>query len=115
MSTPTTPYWVAGQPRTGTEVLEVRSPHDGAVAGRTTTATDQDVEDAVAAADRVRAQYAATPAHVRSAALDHVSGRLAERTEEIAALITPESGKPLKWARPGGGPGRGPPPSGESR
>ncbi|WP_407676345.1 aldehyde dehydrogenase family protein [Plantactinospora alkalitolerans] len=39
------------------------------------------------------------PAHVRAAALDHVSRRLAERAEEVARLITAESGKPIKWAR----------------
>jgi acyl-CoA reductase-like NAD-dependent aldehyde dehydrogenase len=69
------------------------------VAGRTTAATADDVEAAVAAADRVRGEFAASPAHVRAAALDHVSRRLAERSEEIARLITAESGKPLKWAR----------------
>ncbi|RBY83767.1 aldehyde dehydrogenase [Geodermatophilus sp. TF02-6] len=95
----TTPYWVAGRPRTGTDVLEVRSPYDGALAGRTTTATLEDVEAAVAGAAGARAACAATPAHVRAAALDHVSRRLAERAEEVAALITAESGKPLKWAR----------------
>jgi acyl-CoA reductase-like NAD-dependent aldehyde dehydrogenase len=95
----TIPYWVAGEPRSGTEVLEISSPHDARVAGRTTMATTEDVEAAVAAADRVRGACAATPAHVRAAALDHVSRRLAERSEEIAGLITAESGKPLKWAR----------------
>jgi acyl-CoA reductase-like NAD-dependent aldehyde dehydrogenase len=95
----TTPYWLAGRPARGQDVLEVRSPFDGSVAGRTTTATPEDVEAAVAAADHVRAVFAATPAHVRAAALDHVSRRLAERGEEIATLITAESGKPLKWAR----------------
>ena len=95
----TIPYWVAGEPRSGNEVLEVTSPHDARVAGRTTMATADDVEAAVAAADRVRGEFAATPAHVRAGALDHVSRRLAERTEEIARLITAESGKPLKWAR----------------
>ena len=29
----------------------------------------------------------------------HVSRRLAERTDEVAALITAENGKPIKWAR----------------
>ncbi|RZU32131.1 aldehyde dehydrogenase family protein [Blastococcus saxobsidens] len=95
----TTPYWVAGAPRSGAEVLEVTSPHDGAVAGRTSLATPEDVEAAVAAAHQARAACAATPAHVRAAALDHVSRRLSERTEEIARLITAESGKPVKWAR----------------
>jgi acyl-CoA reductase-like NAD-dependent aldehyde dehydrogenase len=95
----TTPYWVAGRPASGTEVLEVTSPHDGAPAGRTTLAGPEDVEAAVAAAHDARAACAATPAHVRAAALDSVSRRLAERSEEVAALITAESGKPLKWAR----------------
>jgi aldehyde dehydrogenase (NAD+) len=53
----------------------------------------------VAAASRVRAELAATPAHRRAAALDTVSRRLAERAEEFAALITAESGKPIKWSR----------------
>ncbi|MGY1604506.1 aldehyde dehydrogenase family protein [Geodermatophilus sp. SYSU D00815] len=95
----TLPYWVAGAPATGADVLEVTSPHDGRVAGRTTLASTEDVEAAVAAAHAARAACAATPAHVRASALDHVSRRLAERAEEVAALITAESGKPLKWAR----------------
>jgi acyl-CoA reductase-like NAD-dependent aldehyde dehydrogenase len=95
----TTPYWVAGRPRTGTDVVDVRSPFDGAVAGRTTQATAEDVETAVSAAVAARAACAALPAHARAAALDSVSRRLAERSEEVAALITAESGKPLKWAR----------------
>src|SRR5688500_13698561 len=95
----TTPYWVAGEPRTGSDVIDVRSPFDGTQAGRTTNATAEDVEAAVSAAVRARAACAALPAHARAAALDHVSRRLAERTEEVAALITAESGKPLKWAR----------------
>jgi acyl-CoA reductase-like NAD-dependent aldehyde dehydrogenase len=95
----TTPYWIAGRPATGTDVLDVRSPFDGALAGRLTHATPEDVEAAVSAAAGARAACAATPAHVRAAALDHVSRRVAERSEEIATLITAESGKPLKWSR----------------
>jgi acyl-CoA reductase-like NAD-dependent aldehyde dehydrogenase len=93
------PYWVAGRPATGDVVLEVSSPHDGQLAGTTTTATDAHVEEAVAAAEQVTASFAATPASLRAAALDHVSRRIAERGEEFAQLITAESGKPLKWAR----------------
>ena len=99
MTTSPVPYWVAGRPATGDDVLDVHSPHDGSLAGRTTTATAADVERAVAAADRVRAEFAATPASVRAGALDHVSRRITERSEELARLITAESGKPLKWAR----------------
>jgi acyl-CoA reductase-like NAD-dependent aldehyde dehydrogenase len=93
------PYWVAGRPVTGDAPVEVRSPHDGGLAGRTTTPSAADVEQAVAAADAVRAEFAATPASLRAGALDSVSRRIAERSEEFARLITAESGKPLKWAR----------------
>ena len=99
MSQPTIPFWIAGRPATGADVLDVRSPHSGESAGRTTFADAHQVETAVAAAHAVRAKFAATPAHVRAAALDSVSRRIGERSEEIAALITAESGKPLKWAR----------------
>jgi acyl-CoA reductase-like NAD-dependent aldehyde dehydrogenase len=56
------------------------------------------VERAVAAAAAVAKEFRRTPAHVRAAALEHVSKALAERAEEIAETITAENGKPLKWA-----------------
>ncbi|KAA2267153.1 aldehyde dehydrogenase family protein [Solihabitans fulvus] len=94
-----TPYWVAGRARRGDEVVAVRSPHDGAPAGATSQATAEDIELAVRLADQTQHEVAALPAHVRSAALDHVSRRLAERADEAADLITAESGKPIAWAR----------------
>jgi aldehyde dehydrogenase (NAD+) len=57
-----------------------------------------DVEAAIEAAWQVRRELAATPAHVRAAALDHVSQRLTARRSEVAALITEETGKPARWA-----------------
>ena len=58
----------------------------------------EDVEAAVAAAWSVRRELAASPVHVRAAALDHVSASLAARRREVAALITMEMGKPARWA-----------------
>ncbi|GAB2627069.1 aldehyde dehydrogenase family protein [Streptomyces capparidis] len=97
--TTTHAFWVAGRPATGDDAHQVSSPWDGSVVGRASVPTDAQVEEAVAAAAAVAREFAATPAHVRAAALDHVSRRLAERTEEIARLITAENGKPVKWAR----------------
>ncbi|MEU8296801.1 aldehyde dehydrogenase family protein [Micromonospora sp. NPDC048909] len=91
--------YVAGRPVHGAGELTVHHPYDGRAVGRTTLATPDQVETAVAAAAEVAAEAAALPAHARAAALDHVSRRLAERAEEVAALITAENGKPLKWAR----------------
>jgi aldehyde dehydrogenase (NAD+) len=60
--------------------------------------TPEQVEAAVAAAHAVRRELAATPAHVRATALEHVSAQLRARAEEVAALITDETGKPARWA-----------------
>jgi acyl-CoA reductase-like NAD-dependent aldehyde dehydrogenase len=94
-----TAFYVAGSPAHGDDEVTVTHPYDGRAVGRTTWATKEQVEAAVAAAAGVADQAAALPAHVRASALDHVSRRLAERREEVAALITAENGKPLKWAR----------------
>ncbi|MFF8833575.1 aldehyde dehydrogenase family protein [Streptomyces sp. NPDC015131] len=94
-----TAFWVAGREATGETAFDVTSPWDGRTVGRVSVPTEAQVEEAVAAAHAVTDEFAATPAHVRAAALDHVSKRLAERTEEIALLISAENGKPIKWAR----------------
>jgi aldehyde dehydrogenase (NAD+) len=92
-------FWVAGRPARGEGTLDVVHPWDSRPVGIVSVPTDAQVEEAVAAADRVRDELAATPAHVRAAALAHVSARLAERAEEAALLLVAENGKPLKWAR----------------
>ncbi|HEX7744460.1 MAG TPA: aldehyde dehydrogenase family protein [Micromonosporaceae bacterium] len=95
----TTAFYVAGRPAHGDGEVTVRHPYDARVVGRTSHATPDQVEEALAAAAEVAAVAAALPAYARAAALDHVSRRLAERADEVAALITGESGKPLQWAR----------------
>ncbi|MET8680837.1 aldehyde dehydrogenase family protein [Streptomyces sp. NPDC004647] len=92
-------FWLAGREATGDDTFDVTSPWDGSLVGTVSVPTEAQVEEAVAAAHAVRDEFAATPAHVRAAALDHVSRRLVERTEEIARLVSAENGKPLKWAR----------------
>lgn len=92
----TTPFSVAGKPETSDDVVIVRHPYDGREVGRTSNATPDQVERAVAAA---AAAPRTLPVHVRASALDHVSRRLGERADEVARLITAENGKPLKWAR----------------
>jgi acyl-CoA reductase-like NAD-dependent aldehyde dehydrogenase len=92
-------FWIAGREATGDETFDVTNPYDGRTVGTVSVPTEAQVEEAVAAAHAVRDEFAATPAHVRAAALDHVARRLTERTEEIAQLISAENGKPVKWAR----------------
>lgn len=97
--TSTHAFWLAGREATGEESFDVTNSWDGRLVGTVSVPTEAQVEEAVAAAHAVRDTFAATPAHVRAAALDHVARRLAERTEEIAQVISAENGKPIKWAR----------------
>ncbi|MFB7514337.1 aldehyde dehydrogenase family protein [Streptomyces sp. NPDC056144] len=97
--TTTHAFWLAGREATGDATFDVTNSYDGRLVGKVSVPTEAQVEEAVAAAQAVVDEFAATPAHVRAAALDHVSKRLAERTEEIALVISAENGKPIKWAR----------------
>lgn len=97
--TSTHAFWLAYREATGEESFDVTNSWDGRLVGTVSVPTEAQVEEAVAAAHAVRDEFAATPAHVRAAALDHVARRLTERTEEIAQVISAENGKPIKWAR----------------
>jgi aldehyde dehydrogenase (NAD+) len=95
----TRPFWLAGNAATGDSELVVTNPYTGETAGTVAVPSVEQIEEAVDAADAAAPIVAALPAHVRAEALAHVSRRLAERTDEIAGLITAESGKPITWAR----------------
>ncbi|WP_406036366.1 aldehyde dehydrogenase family protein [Micromonospora sp. NBC_00898] len=92
-------FWVAGRPATGERSFEVRHPYDGRLVASVAVPTHGLVESAVAAAEAVAAEAATLPAFARAEALAHVARRLAERSDEVARLITAENGKPVKWAR----------------
>jgi acyl-CoA reductase-like NAD-dependent aldehyde dehydrogenase len=92
------PCWIAGHPEQGAQEITVHHPYDGTEVATVAVPGPEQIERAVAAAAAVAKEFRRTPAHVRAAALEHVSDALAERIEEIAETITAENGKPLKWA-----------------
>ncbi len=93
------PMWIAGKPAETTNPLEVHSPYDGRLVGRTYWATPEQVEQAVAAAADLLAEAERLPLHVRAEALAQVSRSIGDRAEEFAQLITAENGKPIFWSR----------------
>ncbi|HWC31811.1 MAG TPA: aldehyde dehydrogenase family protein, partial [Actinomycetota bacterium] len=95
----TRPFLVAGEWRTGAETFDVTSPFDGSVVARVGSPSDDDVEDALRAADDTFDETRRLPVHARAEALAHISRRIAERAEEFADAIAREGGKPLKWAK----------------
>ena len=92
-------YLVAGEWRTGTETFAVKSPYDDAVVAQVSSPTDEDIENAIAAAHAVFDETRQLPVHVRAEALAHISKRISERLDEIAEVVALEGGKPLKWSK----------------
>jgi glyceraldehyde-3-phosphate dehydrogenase (NADP+) len=93
------PIYLAGHWVTSPDVLVVDDPANPATpAGATYTATaeqyEQAVEGAIAGFERMRRLSSLE----RSRALHHVENGLRARREEIARIITRESGKPIKDA-----------------
>src|SRR4051812_38578218 len=85
---PVIPFYVAGRPATSADVLTVRHPFDTSVVGETSTATEAQVEEAVAAAAAAAGPAGEMTAAARAAALDAISAGIAARAEEFATLIT---------------------------
>jgi acyl-CoA reductase-like NAD-dependent aldehyde dehydrogenase len=86
--------WVGGGP-----LIEVTNKYTGAVIGALPTARREEVDAALAAAERAAKVMADLPAHRRSEILARTSALIREHGEEIARLIAAEAGKALKYAR----------------
>ncbi|MDA3021774.1 MAG: aldehyde dehydrogenase family protein [Actinomycetota bacterium] len=93
------PAWIAGTASDAGELAEVTHPGDGSVVGTYPVPDAASVEAAIEGAWQVRRVAQRTSAAQRAAALTHVSRRLEERLDEVAALITAENGKPITWSR----------------
>ncbi len=93
------PFYVAGRPVVTADTRDIVSPYDGSVVGSYAVPGADDIEAAVSAADAVLSTTRTLTAATRANALDHVSAQLAARADEVAGLISAESGKPMMWAR----------------
>jgi glyceraldehyde-3-phosphate dehydrogenase (NADP+) len=90
---------IAGQTRLTGEILDVRSPFDGAAVATVHNAGPDDIEAAIASAVTAFDTTRVMPSWKRSAVLDAVARRMAERREELARVVALEAGKPIRTAR----------------
>lgn len=79
--------------------LEVENPADLSLVALIPQVSPEDLDEALAAAERVRDDWARTPAWTRSELLRRAAATIMERQEEIARLLTQEQGKPLRESR----------------
>src|SRR4051794_15865244 len=76
---------------------EVKSPYDGSVVGRVAQGDEALAERAIEAAHEAF-ESTEFPQHRRAAVLERAAELVAERSEELAATIAAEAGKPIKTA-----------------
>ena len=93
------PMFVGGRARLGGKRDVIKSPYDGAAVSEVSVAERSDMEDALASAHAARDAMRALPAHERIRVLEALAGAVRIRADEIAELITCESGKPIRYAR----------------
>jgi len=91
--------FIDGQWITGGPLLEVHNKYTGELIGAVPTARREEVDAALAAAERAATVMADLPAHQRSAILARAATLLRERSEDFARTIAAEAGKALKYAR----------------
>ena len=86
--------WVAGG-----APLEVKNKYNGETVAMLSSARREDVDAAIAAAERAALVMADMPAYRRAEILLKTAALLRERHEDLAKTIAAEAGKALKFAR----------------
>jgi acyl-CoA reductase-like NAD-dependent aldehyde dehydrogenase len=79
--------------------LEVKNKYDGSTVGILLTASREDLDRAIHAAERAEERMAEMPAHKRAEILLKTAALLRERSDDMAKTIAAEAGKALKFAR----------------
>ena len=86
--------WVNAGP-----MMEVKNKYNGQTVAALPTARREDVDAAIAAAQRAAQMMADMPAYKRAEILLKTASLLRERSEDLARTIAAEAGKALKFAR----------------
>jgi acyl-CoA reductase-like NAD-dependent aldehyde dehydrogenase len=81
------------------EPLEVKNKYDGSTVGVLPTASHDDLDRAIDAAERAEDRMAEMPAYKRADILLKTAALLRERSDDMAKTIAAEAGKALKFAR----------------
>jgi acyl-CoA reductase-like NAD-dependent aldehyde dehydrogenase len=93
------PMFVGGKRRDGEERAVIKSPFDGQAVSEVAVARRSDMEDALGAAFTARGAMRSLPTHARITALEALADAIRKHADELAELITKESGKPIRYAR----------------
>jgi len=79
--------------------VEVFNSYDNQPVGTTYLASDNHLEEAIEAAQKVSPLLKRMPAHVKTGILNEIARLLLESKNEISIVLAAEANKPLKWAQ----------------
>ena len=79
--------------------MEVMNPYNGQVVTNVCQAGPEDVEEALALAEKARPALASLASYKKAGILQKISDKIAARRDELARIITSENGKPIAEAR----------------
>jgi acyl-CoA reductase-like NAD-dependent aldehyde dehydrogenase len=99
VAAPTVPIYLAGEFVEAGAPLEVRNPADGSLIATTFQASADELERATAAAVEAFERTKRLASYERRDALAHVAASIERDADELAELLSRESGKPIKDAR----------------
>lgn len=91
--------WINGSFEPGREYRELRSPYNQEKLADVAAAGSEEIEAAIASAEKASKMMAGLPAHKRAEILENAVQILKEEKEECARIISQEAAKPLKAAR----------------
>ncbi len=92
-------FLVNGKWRTSTVKRPVVNPYEGMRVGEVYQASSGDIEEAISAAAESFDLTRRLPSHERSEILRKIADEVGRRKEELARLITMETGKPISFSR----------------
>jgi acyl-CoA reductase-like NAD-dependent aldehyde dehydrogenase len=96
---PPRPILICGEWRTTARTRPVTNPYDNAVVGEVCQAGPADIEDALAGAHAAFKESRKLSSAQRTDGLSAVARGVKDRKEDLAAMITRETGKPITFAR----------------
>jgi acyl-CoA reductase-like NAD-dependent aldehyde dehydrogenase len=94
----TYPYYLANQPQTSKQMLDVRDKYTGKIATRVAVPDANATEKAIDAAVKATKPMRDFKPWARKAVLQHCARRFEERRDELAEALCIEAGKPIKDA-----------------
>src|SRR5262245_745341 len=91
---------IAGEWRRSSDgaTTEIRNPATGEIVDRAATGTQQDIDNAIDAAQSAFRKWSSTPAALRAEIMSRGTRIVKEREKDLARLLTQEQGKPMREA-----------------